>query len=188
VTAVKTLFAAAGIALLLAGCYNHGSTSSQAITRNDKSLRIQKSSDADGVKSETDLAFTRFALRTPPNGQTTTAAYFTVTNNGPAADRLTGVSCACAQSAMFHTTTHANGMAGMADAPDGFALPAGQTLVFAPGGNHVMLTGITGALKEGDFVDLILTFAKAGPVTLHMPVRDAPLSDDSSAAMSGMKM
>jgi copper(I)-binding protein len=79
-------------------------------------------------------------------------------------------------------------MASMNEVPDGFALPAGKTLVFAPGGNHIMLTGLTGALKEGDFADIVLTFAKAGPVTLHMPVRDAPFSDDSAGAMSGMKM
>jgi hypothetical protein len=76
----------------------------------------------------------------------------------------------------------------MQDVADGFPLPAGQSLVFKPGGNHVMLMGLTGTLKEGDAVDLVLTFAKAGPVTLHVTVRDAPLSDDSAAAMSGMKM
>ena len=134
------------------------------------------------------LAFHAYAVRTPPNGQTSTAAYFTVTNTGSSADRLQSVSCACAQSAMLHTTTRTNGMVSMTDTPDGFPLPAGQTLVFKPGGNHVMLMGVTGALKEGDRVDLTLTFAKAGPVTLHVPVRDAPLSDDSGDAMSGMKM
>ena len=87
---------------------------------------------------------------------------------------------------MLHTTTHNNGMVGMNET-DGFALPAGQTLVFKPGGDHIMLMGVTGAPKEGDFEDIVLTFAKAGPVTLHMPVRDAPLSDNSSDGMSGMK-
>ncbi len=183
---MKTYLAVACAALFLAGCHGHGETSSQTVSADDHKVHIQKSEDVNGVKSATDLVFTRFALRTPPNGQTTTAAYFTVTNKGPSADRLTRVSCACAQSAMFHTTTHSNGMAAMNEA-DAFPLPAGQTLVFAPGGNHVMLMGVTGPLKEGDGVDLVLTFAKAGPVTLHLTVRDAPLADDTSAATSGMK-
>jgi copper(I)-binding protein len=183
---MKRIIAVAA-AVLLSGC--HGSeTASEKITSDGAVTHIVKSADVNGVKTTTDLAFTHFALRTPPNGQTTAAAYVTVTNKGSSADRLVSVSCACAQSAMFHTTTHDNGMVGMADMPGGFALPAGQSLVFKPGGNHIMLMGVTNAPKEGDFVDIVLTFAKAGPLTLHMPVRDAPLADDSSDAMSGMKM
>lgn len=174
-------------ALCLAGCH-YSETASEKITSDGAVTHIVKSTDVNGVQSKIELKLTRFAVRTPPNGQASTAAYFTVTNTGSGADRLQSVSCACAQSAMLHTTTRVNGMVSMTDTPDGFALPAGQTLVFKPGGNHVMLMGLTGTLKEGDSVDLILTFAKAGPVTLHVPVRDAPLSDDSSAAMSGMKM
>ena len=110
------------------------------------------------------------------------------TNTGPNADRLLSASCTCAASAMLHTTKRVNGMVEM-DEADGFALPAGQSLVFAPGGNHIMLMGVTGAPKEGDFEDIVLTFAKAGPVKLHVPVRDAPFADDySGGAMSGMKM
>jgi len=174
-------------ALLLAGCH-YSETASEKITSDGAVTHVSKSVDANGATSTIDLELARFAMRTPPGGQTTTAAYVTVTNKGPSADRLVSVSCTCAQSAMFHTTTHTNGMVGMADMADGFALPAGQTLVFAPGGNHIMLMGVTGTPKEGDFADIVLTFAKAGPVTLHMPVRDAPLSDDSAGAVSGMKM
>ena len=174
-------------ALLLGGCH-YSETASEKITSDGAVTHISKSTDINGIQSKIELELTRFAMRTPPGGQATTAAYVTVTNKGSSADRLVSVSCACAASAMFHTTTHVNGMTGMADAPDGFPLPAGQTVVFAPGGNHIMLMGLTCAPKEGDFVDIVLTFAKAGPVTLHMPVRDAPLSDDSADAMSGMKM
>jgi copper(I)-binding protein len=177
---------AVAAALCLAGCH-YSETASEKITSDGAVTHIVKSTNVNGVQSKIELEVTRFAMRTPPNGQTTTAAYFTVTNKGSSADRLTGVSCACAQSAMLHTTTHDNGMTGMAKA-EAFPLPAGQSLVFAPGGNHVMLMGVTAGLKEGDYVDLVLTFAKAGPVTLHMPVRDAPLRNDSSDAMSGMKM
>ncbi len=173
--------------LLLASCHA-SETVSEKVVNEGAVTHIEKSTDANGVQTKVELELTRFAMRTPPNGLNTTAAYFTVTNKGTSADRLVSISCACAQSAMMHQTTHTNGMIGMTEAADGFALPAGQTLVFRPGGNHVMLMGVTGALKEGDFVDLVLTFAKAGPVTLHMPVQDAPLSDESSAAMSGMKM
>lgn len=181
---MKRLFALALATLALAACTGEKVEKSETSERTaDGRTTVSTKVDVNGHA----LAFTAYAMRTPSNGQTSTAAYFTVTNTGSSADRLQSVSCACAQSAMLHKTTHENGMVGMTEA-DGFALPAGATLVFKPGGNHVMLTGVTGALKEGDTVDLVLTFAKAGPITLHVPVRDAPLSDDTSAAMSGMKM
>ena len=173
------------VSLALTACNSETTAASTSSTQGK--VTVASTVDVNGQVTKSALAFSAFALRTPANGQTTAAAYVTVTNNGPTADRLVSASCACAQSAMFHKTTRTNGMTSM-DEVDAFPLPAGKTLVFAPGGNHIMLMGVTGGLKEGDFADIVLTFAKAGPVTLHMPVRDAPLSDDSSAAMSGMKM
>jgi copper(I)-binding protein len=183
---MKCLLALAFAALALTAC--NSETAEKTTTSNGGKTTVSSTVDVNGKVSRSALAFSAYAVRTPPNGQTTTAAYVTVANNGQSADRLVSVSCACAAGAMFHTTSRVNGMASMNEVPDGFALPAGKTLVFAPGGNHIMLTGLTGALKEGDFADIVLTFAKAGPVTLHMPVRDAPLGDDSARAMSGMKM
>ena len=178
----------AGAALVLSAC--HAETTAGSTSSSGGNVTVSATVDVDGKVTRSTLAFSAFAVRTPSGGQTMTAAYVTVANTGSTADRLVSVSCTCASSAMMHTTTHTNGMVAMAET-DGFALPAGQTLVFKPGGNHIMLTGVTGTPKEGDFEDVVLTFAKAGPVTLHMPVRDAPLSDDSAAgdnAMSGMKM
>jgi len=173
------------LVLPLVAC--HAETTEGTTSSSGGDVTVSTTVDINGKVTRSALAFTAFALRTPAGGQTTAAAYVTVANKGDSADRLVSVSCTCASGAMFHTTTHINGMVGMAVA-NGFALPAGQTLVFAPGGNHIMLTGLTVAPKEGDYENIVLTFAKAGPVTLRMPVRDAPLSDDSAGAMSGMKM
>ena len=183
---MRHVFAFAFATLALTACSGEKTEKSEQTT--DGKTTVSSTVDVNGQVTKSALAFSAYAMRTPPGGQTMTAAYFTVRNTGSSADRLVSVSCACAASAMMHTTTRTNGMVGMTEAPDGFALPAGKTLVFAPGGNHVMLSGLTGALKEGDVVNVVLTFAKAGPITLHVPVRDAPLSDDSSAAMTGMKM
>jgi len=173
--------------LLLAGCH-YSETASEKVTSDGAVTHIETSTDINGVHAKIALELTHFVLRTPANGQTTAAAYLTVKNTGATADRLQSVSCTCAAGAAFHITTHKDGMTSMEEAPNGFPLPAGQTLVFAPGGNHIMLTGVTGAPKEGDFVDIVLTFAKAGPITLHVPVRDTVVGDRSTDAMSGMKM
>jgi len=49
-------------------------------------------------------------------------------------------------------------------------LPAGAMLDMAPGGMHVMLMDLVRPLKQGDTVELTLTFEKAGAVTVTVPV------------------
>lgn len=44
----------------------------------------------------------------------------------------------------------------MQQAPDGFTVPAGETLELAPGGNHVMLMGLTEPVQPGDEVTYTL--------------------------------
>jgi copper(I)-binding protein len=47
-------------------------------------------------------------------------------------------------------------------AVDAVVLPAGQEVVFGPGGYHVMLFGLKQQLKEGDSVPLTLVVEGAG--------------------------
>ena len=39
-----------------------------------------------------------------------------------------------------------------------------------PGGYHIMLMGLDAPLKEGDEIELTLTFEKAGDVKVKVPV------------------
>ena len=108
-----------------------------------------------------------WARATAP-GQDAGAAYLTL--SAAAADRLVAVSSPDAQMAMLHQTTHGGGMSGMADM-DGVDLPAHATVHLAPGGTHVMLTGLRHALAAGGTVALDLTFAHAGVVHVRVPVQ-----------------
>nr|NKB45877.1 copper chaperone PCu(A)C [Alphaproteobacteria bacterium] len=49
-------------------------------------------------------------------------------------------------------------------------IPAGQTVSFRSGGDHLMLSGITAPLKAGDFIDLTLIFQVAGDVVVTAQV------------------
>ena len=49
-------------------------------------------------------------------------------------------------------------------------VPANATVTLAPGRGHIMLEGLTGTLRPGDKVSLLLRFAKAGQVLLEAPV------------------
>ena len=49
-------------------------------------------------------------------------------------------------------------------------IPPGAALTFAPGGNHVMLIGLTKPLRAGDIVTLKLTFDRHGEITVPITV------------------
>lgn len=50
-------------------------------------------------------------------------------------------------------------------------IAAGATVEFKPGGYHIMFTDLIGTLTTGQTVDLTLTFANAGPITVKAEVR-----------------
>lgn len=102
----------------------------------------------------------RASLGRVPN----TAAYFVVKNNGRKADRLLGAACACAARADLHTTVQAGAVARMRPLA-GVVVPAGGQTAFAPGGDHLMLTGVKRPIAPGAVVTLTLRFERAGLVT-----------------------
>lgn len=101
----------------------------------------------------------------------TTAVYFTIENGGDADDQLLSVTTRIADAAEMHESSNNNGVMQMRQAQV-VELPAGETVVFEPGGLHVMLIGVHESLEPGDTVDLALTFAHAGAITVTVEVRD----------------
>ena len=57
---------------------------------------------------------------------------------------------------------------------DRVPLPAGGRVTFAPGGFHLMLVGLTQALKAGDAVPATLTFASGARVKTSFVVGLGP--------------
>lgn len=93
------------------------------------------------------------------------AAYFTLRNSGPTADRLLSASCACAAKVEVHTMSMANGTMIMRPA-GAVTVPAKGQVAFAPGGLHLMLTGLKGRAEAGTTLPLVLRFERAGSVTV----------------------
>ena len=52
----------------------------------------------------------------------------------------------------------------------GVVIPAGSSHVFAPGGDHVMLMGLTEPLDAGATLGLTLSFERAGEIRIEVPV------------------
>lgn len=98
------------------------------------------------------------------------AGYLTVANNGTQSDRLVEVQSDFPRSMIHVTETDANGIARMTHL-DTLEIPAGQTVTFAPGGLHVMFTGLGGyALEAGESFDATLVFEKAGAVDVTFTI------------------
>lgn len=128
--------------------------------------------------------------RATPAGAATAAIYLTL--EAPAADKLVSVATPAAREADLHTMSMDNGIMKMRALPGGIDLPAGQKVTLKPGGMHIMLSALTGPLKEGENVPLTLTFAKSGPQQISVPVEKVgamgPAGAGNGGGMGGMKM
>ncbi|HYB10001.1 MAG TPA: copper chaperone PCu(A)C [Alphaproteobacteria bacterium] len=108
--------------------------------------------------------------------------YFTITNGGPQADRLIAVSTPVAKSAELHTTIEmANGAVDMAPLADA-EIAQGKPVEFRPGGNHVMLMGLSRPLKKGERFPMTLTFEHAGAVTVEVRIEAVGAMAPAAAA------
>lgn len=106
-------------------------------------------------------------------GGSNSAVYMHLANTSATADALIGASTDVAEVVELHTVINEQGVMKMRPVPQ-IDLPANGTQQLKPGGFHVMLLGITQDLKEGDTIDLTLTFEQAGDVTITAPVMMIP--------------
>ena len=102
----------------------------------------------------------------------TGVGYMTLDNAGPA-DALVAVETAVSKRVMIHRTVVAGGVASM-QMVDRLALPAGSRVTFAPGGYHLMFTGLTKPLKAGEALPATLVFASGAKVKVSFVVGLAP--------------
>lgn len=114
-----------------------------------------------------------WARTTPPNARTG-AAYLSISNPGGEPDRLIAAASPAASQAELHTHVMEGGVARMRQL-QAIDVPAGGRVEFAPGGLHVMLIDLKGPLRDGTHFPLTLRFARAGEVTIEVPIsRNAP--------------
>lgn len=121
-----------------------------------------------------------WARATPP-GTTTSAVYMKISNDTGADDALVSASTPAAPTAEIHevsivsaapieSTGTGGGMMGMQPI-EKLPLPAGATVELKPGSFHIMLIDVPQPLVDGMTIQVTLTFEKAPPVTLTVPVR-----------------
>ena len=100
------------------------------------------------------------------------AAFLSIHNSGAAADRLVGAKADVSKKVELHTHIKESDLMKMRQV-EAIDVPAGETVMLQPGGNHVMFMGLNGPFKEGEYFPLTLVFEKAGEVTVDVAVQGA---------------
>lgn len=125
---------------------------------------------------------------TPEIEAGTGIVYMTIGNNSGQADTLLAAKTPAAAAAEFHIHIQdSNGVMRMRMVDGGrIDIPTGASVVLEPGGLHIMLIDLARPLQAGDTYPLTLKFAKAGEVTLMIPVADeAPTAGGPMDLISG---
>jgi copper(I)-binding protein len=73
----------------------------------------------------------------------------------------------------MHATRMMSGGVAMMHSLSAIDVPLGGTVSMAPGGTHLMVTGVKQPLRAGGKLNLTLTFEKAGAVTIAVPIVSA---------------
>jgi copper(I)-binding protein len=108
--------------------------------------------------------------RATPGKAENGAAYVTI--QSPTADRLVSASSPAAKKAELHTMTMAGTFMQMRPLA-ALDIPAGQPVTLKPGGEHIMLLGLTQPLRAGQSFPLTLNFEKARARTVTVAVEKA---------------
>ena len=96
-------------------------------------------------------------IRETPPGVTMMAGYLVLRNNTSRSRVLVAASSSVFETVMIHRTIVKDGMARMEHAPQ-IELSPNASLLFSPGGHHLMLMNPKRTLRTGDCVDIYLKF------------------------------
>lgn len=118
-----------------------------------------------------EIAITGAWSRATVAGQSSAAAYLTITNNGDADERLLKVSTPIGQSSL-HSTSMENGVMRMRPI-NVLVIPAHSSVELKSGGMHIMIMGVKQPLQAGSAFPLTLDFDRSGIRNVIVTVRPA---------------
>jgi len=104
-------------------------------------------------------------------GQSTSAVYFVVVNDGGQPDALIRAVSDVAEKVELHETRMEGDVAKMQPVPR-VEIPARGRVEFKPRGLHVMLIGLKRELRVGDTFTLTLRFEKSGEIPVTVTVKE----------------
>ena len=177
------LAAGAAACVLLAGC-SSGASARQGAASPPPAAKV-----AQGATGHVGKLTITGSYVPQPASTDVAAAYLTIANTGSTSDTLVKVVSSVTSNVMAMTETSSGTTGSMTDLGR-VTVPAHGTASFTPGHAHLMLQKPQRQLKQGERITLTLTFAKAGTVTLDVPVASITGSLDGGgkdrASMPGM--
>ncbi|MXY96258.1 MAG: copper chaperone PCu(A)C [Gemmatimonadetes bacterium] len=110
-----------------------------------------------GCQPADDLEIDGAWVRATPPNRDVTAAYLVIRNRSDQPRELLTVETPAAAYTELHAMRQVDDMMEM-DKIEGVVVPAQGEAALAPGGNHIMLFGVSNPLEEGEEVTLTLRF------------------------------
>ncbi|QBE47843.1 copper chaperone PCu(A)C [Leucobacter triazinivorans] len=105
-------------------------------------------------------------------GSGMTGVFGVLENRGDSEITLESVDSPAAGMVELHETVTSGAEATMREVEDGFAIPAGGSVVLEPGGNHIMFMDLAEPLLAGDEVPLVLHFDDGSTLEVTVLVKD----------------
>lgn len=106
----------------------------------------------------------------PGSAGSNNAAYFAINNPTSEPDLLVSAACDLAAAAEIHLSRMREDGTMEMRPQENVPVPSGGSVIFEPGGLHVMLVDLQQDLNPGDTFDLRLTFQNAGEITVQVEV------------------
>lgn len=117
-----------------------------------------------------------YLKETPPHSPVT-SGYFTIHNLGKDDVRLTAVDAPFAKKGAVHEMKMSDGVVTMREKKGGLRVPTGEMVTLAPGGLHLMFTGLKEPFTKGDEHTVTLSFSPCGAMDILLPVSAQNMSD-----------
>lgn len=121
-------------------------------------------------------------VRVSPNQDMPSAGYFTI-HGGEEDVRLLSIVSPAVLRIEVHETVERNGMTSMQPV-ESVEVPAGNDVVFGPGGKHLMIWGINPAVKSQGTLPLTFIFSN-GDRIIHDAVLRQPAASGGAPAAAG---
>jgi len=122
-------------------------------------------------------------IRASAPGAPVSGGYMLIANEGSQPQRLVSVSAPFSGRTELHDMKMDKGVMKMFELHQGVTVPAGQQLIFRPGGRHIMFMELDRQLRDGERYRLALVFDDCGTIeqlfaVTRMPGRGHNHSDD----------
>ncbi|MBL4570075.1 MAG: copper chaperone PCu(A)C [Alcanivorax sp.] len=129
------------------------------------------------MPAHAELTFAEPWLRAVPPVSPTMAGYVTLDNSGDEAVTITGVSTPAAGHTMLHDMESVDDGSRRMVHLHHLEIPAGESVVLAPGGKHLMLMKLAEVPAPGDTVEICFHLKGGQDACAGFPVRQPSQSD-----------